>query len=142
MQRSINDKFVELIPLFSSCHITCHFYFTLNTHTNTQNINIHKVYLLRIRHFLWHITKLISSIISLWNVTQKTTALNCQFTNCFRLLSKEGDCNTTLHNKPIHYINKAVYSNAFHDNRFMNNHTCKIIDFLSGGKINKPLYFI
>ena len=24
----------------------------------------------------------------------------------------------------------------------MNNHTCKIIDFISGGKINKPLYFI
>ena len=91
---------------------------------------------------LWHITKLISSIICLSNVTRKTTALNCQFTNCFRLLSKEGDCNTTLHNKPIHYINKAAYSNAFHDNRFMNNHTCKIIDFLSGGKINKPLYFI
>ena len=91
---------------------------------------------------LLHITKLSSSIICLSNVTRKTTALNCQFTNCFRLLSKEGDCNTTLHNKPIHYINKAVYSNAFHDNRFMNNHTCKIIDFLSGGKINKPLYFI
>ena len=24
----------------------------------------------------------------------------------------------------------------------MNNHTCEIIDFISGGKINKPLYFI
>ena len=44
--------------------------------------------------------------------------------------------------------NKAVNSNAFHDNRhihkiIMNNpHTCEIIDFISGGKINKPLYFI
>ena len=24
----------------------------------------------------------------------------------------------------------------------MNNHTCEIIDFISRGKINKPLYFI
>ena len=24
----------------------------------------------------------------------------------------------------------------------MNNHTCEIMDFISGGKINKPLYFI
>ena len=24
----------------------------------------------------------------------------------------------------------------------MNNHTCKIIDFICGGKINEPLYFI
>ena len=24
----------------------------------------------------------------------------------------------------------------------MNDHTCEIIDFISGGKINKPLYFI
>ena len=24
----------------------------------------------------------------------------------------------------------------------MNNHMCEIIDFINGGKINKPLYFV
>ena len=32
--------------------------------------------------------------------------------------------------------NRAVDSNAFRDN-----HTCEIIDFINGGKINKPFYF-
>ena len=45
--------------------------------------------------------------------------------------------------------NRAEYSNAFHDNRHIiseiitnNHHTCEIIDFISGGKINKSLYFV
>ena len=37
----------------------------------------------------------------------------------------------------LSHKNKAVNSNAFHDN-----HTCDIIDFISGGNINKTLYFI
>ena len=38
--------------------------------------------------------------------------------------------------------NRAVTSNAFHDNRHMwdvNNHTCEIIDFISGRNINLKL---
>ena len=40
---------------------------------------------------------------------------------------------------------RAVYSNAFHDNRHMwdyHEYTCEIIDFISGGKINKTHSFI
>ena len=43
--------------------------------------------------------------------------------------------------------NTAVNSNAFYDIDtceiiMNNNYTCKIIDFINGGKINKPLFFI
>ena len=44
------------------------------------------------------------------------------------------------------HTNRAVNSNAFHDidtsEIIMNNHTCEIIDFINGAKINKLLYFI
>ena len=89
---------------------------------------------------IWNIFRVLSRISHEW--ANRTSEISCSTQEIISYFQTSMYCSVYYIKKIVllPHKNRAVNSNAFHDNRhlwnYKNNHTCEI-DFISGGNINK-----